>query len=208
MKQIGLMGGTFDPIHIGHLLAAESAREQCGLDEVWFIPSHTPPLKDGEPSAPGEDRLEMVRRAIAGQPAFKALDLELRRPGVSYSIDTVNELRALHPDCAFAFIIGGDRVNDLPSWHRIEELAAAVTFIGTARPGHPVDTGRLPEFVRSRLRIMAMPQLDISSTGIRRRLREGRSARWLVPDDVYDYLTRKGLYGSQRDDRARSSADA
>jgi nicotinate-nucleotide adenylyltransferase len=196
MKRIGLMGGTFDPIHLGHLLAAETARERCGLDEVWFIPSRKPPLKTGEPAASGEDRLEMVRLAIAGNPAFKALDLELGRPGVSYSIDTVNELNARYPGCSFSYIIGGDRVNDLPRWHRIEELAAAVAFIGVGRPGHPVDIGALPEYLRARVSVVPMPQLDISSSGIRAMRREGRSVRYLVPDDVHDYMIRKGLYGS------------
>jgi len=196
MKRVGLMGGTFDPIHIGHLLAAETAREQCGLDEVWFIPSRTPPLKSGAPSASGEDRLEMVRLAIAGHPAFKALDLELRRPGISYSIDTVYELSARCPGCSFAYIIGGDRVNDLPRWHRIGELAEIVSFIGVARPGHPVDIGALPEMLRGRVRVIPMPQLDISSSGIRELRREGRSIRYLVPDGVHDFIVRKGLYGS------------
>jgi len=196
MKRIGLMGGTFDPIHLGHLLAAETAREACGLDEVWFIPSRKPPLKAGEPAASGEDRLEMVRLAIAGNPAFKALDLELGRPGVSYSIDTVHELSARCPGCFFSYIIGGDRVNDLPRWHRIEELAALAAFIGVERPGHPVDIGALPEHLRGRVRIIPMPQLDISSSGIRALRREGRSVRYLVPDVVHDYMIRKGLYGS------------
>jgi nicotinate-nucleotide adenylyltransferase len=196
MKRIGLMGGTFDPIHLGHLLAAETAREACGLDEVWFIPSRTPPLKESEPFASGEDRLEMVRLAIAGNPAFRALDLELRRPGVSYSIDTARELKDRCPGCGFSYIIGGDRVNDLPSWHRIAELAEIVEFIGVGRPGHPVDIGALPEFLRGRVRVIPMPQLDISSSGIRARRREGRSIRYLVPDGVHDFILGKGLYGS------------
>jgi nicotinate-nucleotide adenylyltransferase len=190
------MGGVFDPIHLGHLLIAETARDLCGLDEVWFIPSRTPPLKSGDPFASGEDRLEMVRLAISGNPAFRALDIELRRPGVSYSIDTVTELVARFPGCRFSYIIGGDRVNDLPRWHRIGELASAVTFIGVERPGHPVDIGSLPEFLRERVRVIPMPQLDISSSGIRALRREGRSIRYLVPEGVHDFIMRKGLYGS------------
>jgi len=196
MKRVGLMGGTFDPIHLGHLLAAETARDRCGLDEVWFIPNRTPPLKAGEPSASGEDRLEMVRLAIAGNPAFKALDLELRRPGVSYSINTVRELIDRYPGHDFSYIIGGDRVNDLPRWHRIEELAAFASFIGVGRPGHPVDNGALPEYLRCRVRVIPMPLLDISSSGIRALRREGRSIRYLVPEGVHDFIMRKGLYGS------------
>jgi nicotinate-nucleotide adenylyltransferase len=190
------MGGTFDPIHFGHLLAAETARELCGLDEVWFIPSRTPPLKACEPAASGEDRLEMVRLAIAGNPAFRALDLELRRPGISYSIDTVHELNARYPGCFFSYIIGGDRVNDLPRWHRIEELAAIASFIGVGRPGHPVDIGALPEYLRARVSLIPMPQLDISSSGIRGLRKEGRSFRYLVPEAVHDFILGKGLYGS------------
>jgi len=196
MMQVGIMGGTFDPIHNGHMAAADCARETLGLDEVWFIPSAVPPLKNGAPSASGEQRLAMVNLALDGEPHFRASDIELARGGVSYTIDTVSELRALYPGRSFAYIIGADRINDLARWHRIEALAAIVSFIGLERPGHAIDATRLPAFIREKLRIARMPQLDISSTDIRRRRAEGRSIRYFVPDQVYQFIVRNDLYGS------------
>jgi nicotinate-nucleotide adenylyltransferase len=188
------MGGTFDPIHYGHLLAAETAREACELDEIWFIPSYRPPLKGAEPVADGAARLEMVYRAIDFQPHFRAMDIELERGGVSYSIDTVRALQELYPGRTFSYIIGSDRVNDLPNWHRIEELAEIAGFIGIERPGEPIDKDKLPAFISSRLTVVSMPLIDISSTEIRRRCAEGRSIRFLVPEKVYSFIRRSGLY--------------
>jgi nicotinate-nucleotide adenylyltransferase len=196
MIQVGLMGGTFDPIHVGHLIAAETAREACGLDEIWFIPSAVPPLKDGLPQASAEQRLEMVQSAIDSQPHCRAMDIELARGGVSYTIDTVTELQAQNPGRTFSYIIGADRINDLTAWHRIEELASLVSFIGLERPGHDIAPAQLPPCIRERLRIARMPQLDISSTDIRKRRAEGRSIRYLVSDEVYHYIVRNDLYGS------------
>ncbi len=196
MIHVGLMGGTFDPIHVGHLIAAEAAREACGLDAVWFIPSAVTPLKDGSPQASSEQRLEMVQCAVGSQPNCRAMDIELARGGVSYTIDTVSELQARNPGCTFSYIIGADRINDLTAWHRIEELASRVSFIGLARPGHDVVPSQLPPYIREKLRIASMPQLDISSTDIRRRRAEGRSIRYLVPDEVYHYIVRNDLYGA------------
>ncbi len=190
------MGGTFDPIHFGHLLAAETARETCGLDEIWFVPSCKPPLKAGEPEADGGFRLEMVYRAIDFQPHFRAMDIELERGGTSYSIDTVRSLQELYPGRTFSYIIGSDRVNDLPKWHRIEELADVVDFIGVERPGESIDKDRLPAFISGKLRIAQMPQIGISSTDIRKRCAEGRSIRFLVPEKVYSFIKRNGLYES------------
>jgi len=196
MIKVGLMGGTFDPIHYGHLLAAETAREQCGLDEVWFIPSFVPPLKDNKPGASGDERLEMVYRAIDFQPHFRAMDVELVREGTSYSFDTVQELKALYPDREFTFIIGSDRVNDLVKWHRIEELAELVSFVGVERPGEPVEADELPDFIREKLSIVEMPLIDISSTDIRTRRATGRSIRFLVPEKVHSFMRRNALYES------------
>ncbi|AJY76251.1 nicotinate-nucleotide adenylyltransferase [Paenibacillus beijingensis] len=196
MKKIGIMGGTFDPIHLGHLLAAETALEACGLDEVWFIPSAQPPLKLGDPGADGDSRLEMVRIATASHPRFKAVDLELQRGGISYSYDTAKALRKQHPDCSFAYIIGSDRINDLSQWHRNEELAELVTFIGVERPDEAADTAALPVYLRDRLVLAVMPQIGISSTDIRHRRLSGYSVRYLVTDGVYEYIAEKGLYES------------
>jgi len=196
MIKVGLMGGTFDPIHIGHMIAAESAREQCGLDEIWFVPAGTPPLKDHPPEADGAVRLEMVYRAIDFQPHYRAVDVELGREGMSYTIDTVLELEDQYPGRTFSLIVGADRVKDLASWHRIDELANKVSFIGLRRPGTELDPASLPANIRSRLSVADMPLLDISSTDIRRRRAEGRSIRFLVPDKVYQFIVRNDLYGS------------
>ncbi|MCM3746476.1 nicotinate-nucleotide adenylyltransferase [Paenibacillus pasadenensis] len=200
MRKIGLMGGTFDPIHIGHLVAAERSMEACGLEEVWFIPNAGPPLKDRAPGAPASDRLRMTELAAGEHPGFRVLDTELRRGGISYTYDTVQELRSLEPEAEFHLIIGTDRVRDLPLWHRIGELAAQIRFIGVDRPdeaGRPAEPGSmpdLPEELRERVIRVPMPQLDISSTAIRTRLATGLSVRYLVPDAVRDYLTEKELY--------------
>ncbi|WP_028561704.1 nicotinate-nucleotide adenylyltransferase [Paenibacillus pinihumi] len=194
--QVGLMGGTFDPIHYGHLLAAESAREACSLDEVWFIPSAHPPLKPNSPKAGAKERLEMVYRAIDFQPHFRALDIELERETTSYTFDTIAELKELYPGREFFFIIGADRVNDLPKWHRIEELAKQVSFIALDRPGTPILADQLPEYLQGRIRRCEMPQVDFSSTDIRQRVRERRSIRFMTPDKVFQFIQRNDLYGS------------
>jgi len=199
--KVGIMGGTFDPIHIGHLIAAESAMAECGLDEVWFIPTSSPPLKSGAPGASENDRYEMVAAAIATQDRFRVLDIELRRGGTSYSIDTVRSLREQHPDHSFAYIIGSDRINDLAKWHRIEELAELVTFIGLSRPETTATPELLPEELRCRITFAEMPAIGISSTVIRERLAAGKSIRYRVPDAVYAMIRRHGWYGSTRDDR-------
>lgn len=194
MIKVGIMGGTFDPIHYGHLLAAERARESCGLDEIWFIPSFQPPLKENDPNADVNARLEMVYRAIDFQPHFRAMDIELERGGTSYSIDTVQALQELYPGRAFSYIIGSDRVNDLPQWHRIQELAEIVSFIGVERPGESIDVSLLPSYIVDRLTVIGMPLIDISSTEIRQRQADRRSIRFMVPEKVYSFIRRNSLY--------------
>lgn len=194
MIKVGIMGGTFDPIHYGHLLAAERARESCELDEIWFIPSFQPPLKENDPNADVDARLEMVYRAIDFQPHFRAMDIELERGGTSYSIDTVQALQELYPGRTFSYIIGSDRVNDLPQWHRIQELAEIVSFIGVERPGESIDVSSLPSYIQDRLTVIGMPLVDISSTEIRQRQADKRSIRFLVPEKVYSFIRRNSLY--------------
>ncbi|GIP48302.1 Nicotinate-nucleotide adenylyltransferase [compost metagenome] len=196
MRKIGIMGGAFDPIHLGHLLAAEAAREQYHLEEVWFMPSHIPPHKH-QAGVSGQQRLEMVEAAIASHPAFKPLDIELRRGGVSYTVETIREIRSLHPDLEFYFIIGADMVNYLPKWEGIEDLAGMLSFIGLQRPGSFLELDALPPFIQEAVQLAEMPLVDISSSLIRSRLSAGRSIRYMVPDVVYEYMTRSGLYGLQ-----------
>lgn len=197
MIKVGFMGGTFDPVHYGHLLAAETAREACGLDEVWFVPSGQPPLKANEPHADGEARLEMVYRAIDFQPHFRAMDVELERDGISYTIDTIKALSEIYPGRTFSIIIGSDRVNDLPEWREIEALAELVSFIGLTRAGETLALDALPSYIREKLTIVEMPLIEISSTAIRERVASGRSIRFLVPEKVHSFIRRTGLYGSE-----------
>ncbi|MUT66280.1 nicotinate-nucleotide adenylyltransferase [Paenibacillus sp. NEAU-GSW1] len=196
MSSIGIMGGTFDPIHIGHLIAAETALELCELDEVWFIPSFKPPLKDHAPGVDSDIRYRMVEEAIGQNPSFHAVDIELRRGGMSYSVDTAIELKRLHPQHSFSYIIGSDRINDLQQWHRIEELAELVSFIGLEREGTPAEPDRLPGFLQERLRIVPMPAIGVSSTDIRNRVKAGRSIRYLAPDAVELIIKERALYES------------
>jgi nicotinate-nucleotide adenylyltransferase len=194
--KIGILGGTFDPIHIGHLLAGEAARDAYALDQVWFMPSHIPPHKH-QAGASGVQRLDMTREAVAGHPAFEVLDIEVLRGGVSYTIDTIRELQKLHPAAEFYFIIGADMVNYLPHWQGIEELAQRICFIGVRRPGFQLALNELPHYLQDKILLADMPVVDISSTDIRERAAEGRTIRYLVPDRVHDYIKRGGLYEVQ-----------
>lgn len=195
MQRIGLMGGTFNPIHNGHLLAAESAREGAGLAEVWFVPTLAPPHK-AQPDVSAQIRREMLEAAVADNPAFKVEDIELHRSGTSYTIDTVTALQIRFPDVLFYWIVGSDMVLDLPNWRSIEELADRVFFIGLDRPDQPVADAELPSFIRNRLIRAAMPPIGISSTDIRQRLKAGRSVRYMVPNAVLKLIQRDGLYES------------
>lgn len=193
---IGIMGGTFDPVHVGHLLAAQCALEQAELDEVWFMPASAPPHKKNAPLASAEQRLAMVKLAVEGNPHFRATDIELEKGGTSYTAETVDLLREQYPEHRFAYIIGADMVMYLPKWHRIDDLTAAIGFIGLRRPGYNIRLGELPERIRRSVRLAEMPQVDISSTVIRDRRARGGSIRYLVPERVREYIERNRLYES------------
>lgn len=190
------MGGTFDPIHLGHVIAAESAREAIGLDEVWFMPTFIPPHKPNPPKASADMRLAMVRLAIADHPAFHAVDYEIVRGGASFTVDTVQLLNELYPDHSFYYLIGADMVMYLPKWVRIEEIIQGVSFIGLQRPGFEVDLELLPENIAAKVQIAWMPQIDISSTAIRERVRLGQSTRYMVSEQVRVYMEANQLYES------------
>ncbi|MGG3506650.1 nicotinate-nucleotide adenylyltransferase [Paenibacillus lautus] len=194
--KVGIMGGTFDPIHIGHMLAAECARDAYDLEEVWFMPSHIPPHKE-DAGVTGLMRLEMTAEAVADHPSFRTLDWEVKRGGVSYTVDTVRELRDMYPEHDFSFIIGADMVAYLPKWNRIGELADMLTFIGLNRPGTKLSVDDLPDFLQKVVVTAEMPLIEISSTMIRSRAASGSSIRYMVPDRVYDYIVRSGIYGVQ-----------
>jgi nicotinate-nucleotide adenylyltransferase len=196
--KIGIMGGTFDPIHLGHLIAGECAREGAALDEVWFMPLSVPPHKERpEGGADGKARWEMVCLAVDGYDRFRPIDLELTRGGTSYSIDTLTELQKRRPGDEFHYIIGGDMVQYLPHWHRIDELLLLTRFIGLERPGTDIDWTQLTPAMREAVTMIPMRQLDISSTDIRLRRKQGRSVRYLVPEAVRTYMEEGKLYDNR-----------
>jgi len=198
-KRIGILGGTFNPIHLGHLLIAQDAMEQMALDRVKFIPSATPPHKTAEVLAGERDRLQMIRLAIRGNDRFELDDIEIRRGGKSYSVDTLMELRRRNPKADFYFIIGADSLGELHLWREAQRLVRLCTFVTVPRPGFeakPVVDRRLDAASRKRLRqhVLRGHPCGIASREIRSRVASGRSIRYLVPDAVTEYIRRHGLY--------------
>jgi nicotinate-nucleotide adenylyltransferase len=199
---IALFGGTFDPIHHGHLIVARAVLEQLGYERLVLIPSPNPPHKVGRELSDASHRLEMARVAVEGEPRFEVSDCEIRRAGLSYTILTVEAFRqSIGADGPLAWIIGGDSLPELYSWYRISELVDACRIVTAVRPGYEVpDLAPLrrtlsdEQIERLRGDILPTPSIDISSTNIRRRVREGRSIRYLVPDAVRAYIEQHGLY--------------
>jgi len=190
---IGLFGGTFDPIHIGHLITAEEVRDLFGLDEIVFTPSNRSPHKPDRPMASARDRYEMVALATKSNPYFSVDDIELVRGGTSYTVDTVREFRERRGDeVSLHLVIGADLMLDLESWKDPDQLLALVTIIVMSRPGY--DLRQVPEPFRGRFEVARVSHIDISSTMIRQRVLEGRSVRYLVPDAVEAYISAKELY--------------
>ncbi len=200
-QRIGLLGGTFDPIHFGHLLLAVHSYEELDLDRVIFIPSRLPPHKS-EPVAEAADRLEMVRLAVADDDRFLVCDCELGRAEPSYTIETVRKLQSsLGSQTHLFWLIGSDMVADLPSWQKIGELVELIEIIVVSRPGQArADYSGLEraltgeQIERLRAGAVDLPLIDISSTQIRERLGQGKSVRYLLPRVVEDYIIRHKLY--------------
>jgi nicotinate-nucleotide adenylyltransferase len=196
--RVGVLGGTFDPVHWGHLLLAEQARDQLSLDRVLFVPAGLPWRKLQRPLSPVGQRVEMVRLALEGTP-FELSLLEAERPGPSYTADTLEQLRAMLPAAELYFVMGHDALLDLPEWHRPQEILRLATLAVALRPDRSGEEAlaqvarRLPG-VRERVVWLAMPLVGISGSDIRQRVREGRSIRYLVPPAVEDYIHRHRLY--------------
>jgi len=191
--KVGVMGGTFDPIHLGHLRAAENAREGLGLDEVRFLPAQVPPHRPAPASSP-RDRYAMVALATALHPRFVADDLELRREGPSYTVDTIARLRDERPGDEVVLVVGSDTLPELPSWKDHQRLFRLCTVAVVGRPDDGSGEGPAEEALGAGLRRVPGPGLAVSATEIRRRVKEGLSIRYLVPDAVADYIAKKGLY--------------
>ncbi|WP_298860730.1 nicotinate-nucleotide adenylyltransferase [uncultured Gimesia sp.] len=197
--RIGIFGGTFDPVHYGHLLLAEQCREQCNLDEIWLIPAGSPPHKESKGISTGKQRREMLEFAIAGHPAFVLKDLELHREGPSYTVETLRQLKTSHPDDEFFLIVGADSVRDLHTWREPEQILELATLIGVNRPNISLPdlselTQKFGKIVLSQIIWVTMPGMDISSTDIRKRVHEKKSVRFMTPRAVEVYIHNNRLY--------------
>ncbi len=190
--RLGVFGGTFDPVHLGHLIAAQDAAEAMRLDRVLFMPAFRAPLKDRPPAIDDAARLALLEAAVAGDGRFAVSTLEWERGGVSFTIDTARELRARHPEHELFWIIGTDQAARLPQWHRIEELARLLEFIVLSRPGHEAGVETLPDFLR--LHFVRAHVFDISSSEIRARIAEGLPVRAFLPAAVAARIERDRLY--------------
>lgn len=194
--RLGILGGTFDPIHHGHLFIAEEARVRFALEKVLFIPNGRPPHKQDYALTPAQHRLAITELAIQSNPAFACSPMETQRPGPSYTIETLTLLSEQHPEAELFYITGIDAVAEIQTWMRPEEVIRRATFIAVTRPGFDADLlrERLPETYLQRILVLDTTELGISSTDIRARIREGRPARYLTPDSVLDYIYRHRLY--------------
>lgn len=189
---IGVFGGTFNPPHIGHLIVAEHAREHLHLDRVVFMPAALSPHKQGEQILEGHHRLEMLRLAVRGSAAFVVSDAEVRRGGVSFTVDTLEQLRREHPEARLVLLIGADNLAEFHLWRdpgRVLELADVVAL---TRPGFGPEG--MDERLRREITICQVPLIGVSASQIRRRVREGRSIRYLVPREVEKYIAAHLLY--------------
>jgi nicotinate-nucleotide adenylyltransferase len=193
--KVGVLGGTFDPVHVAHLLIAEAAREQLSLDLVLFIPAGEPWRKSHREITPAEHRLAMLKMAVEDNDAFGVSDIELRRSGPTYTADTLAALAGERLDDAFWFIVGADALADLPNWHepaRIVEHARIAAAPRDVQEANVVAQG-VAEF-RDRIDLFDAPRIELSSGKIRERVAAGRSIRYLVPDAVADYIAHQALY--------------
>ncbi|PPA71479.1 nicotinate-nucleotide adenylyltransferase [Jeotgalibacillus proteolyticus] len=188
-RRVGILGGTFNPIHIGHLIMANEAYHALGLDEVRFMPSAKSPHKEMYNPPADQDRINMISLAIKEIDYFKLELIEFDRSEISYTYDTIIQLKKREPDTEFYFIIGGDMIDFLPKWHRVEELVKEIRFIGFMRPGYTGETGFPVTFISA-------PMIDLSSSFIRTRLQSSSNVTFLIPQQVNEYITKEGLYES------------
>lgn len=198
MKKYGIFGGSFNPIHYGHLMICEYIKEEMGLDKVIFIPTGNPPHKELEVSA--EDRYEMVRLAISPNPDFEISDIETTRIKMSYTVDTIRELKKIYREEKLYFLIGLDSLFQLKTWMKIGDLSQEIEFVVALRPGYldREEVNKEIDFLRenfgTKINLIKTPLYEISSTDLRDRIREGKSLRYLIPKKVLDYIEESGFY--------------
>ena len=202
MKRIGIMGGTFNPIHMGHLMLAECAREEFALDEVWFVPTGCSYMKQsskGEGAPLPAQRLEMTRLAVEGNPYFRCLDIEVKREGNTYTYETLEELKKLEPDTCFYFIFGADCLYSIEYWKEPGRIFSACEVVAAVRDDFAVadlqdKIDRLRDRFDAHIHFLPFREIELSSTDIRERVRQGRSIRYMVPEQVICYIEEKGFY--------------
>ena len=198
-NRIGIMGGTFDPIHYGHLVIANEVLFKFDLQKIIFVPTGNPPHKRSAALADAYHRYMMVQFATMTNPSFDVSNIEVEKDGISYTVDTIRELKNNYIDTKLYFITGTDAVLDLPNWKDPEEILNLCTFISVNRPGYVTDTlddklDRLMEKYKGEILSIRAPQLKISSTDIRNRIQEGRPTKYLLPENVEQYIFKNGLY--------------
>ena len=198
-RKIGVMGGTFDPIHHGHLVAASEVADRFGLDEVVFVPTGQPWQKAEREVSRAEDRYLMTVVATASNPRFSVSRVDIDRNGPTYTADTLADLHAAQPDAELYFITGADALAQILSWRRVDELFALAHFVGVTRPGYELGDDHLPEGAVS---LVEVPAMAISSTDCRRRVADGRPVWYLVPDGVVQYISKRRLYQADQRDGA------
>ncbi len=200
MRRIGIMGGTFDPPHVGHLTAAEMARVTLSLDCVLFVPTNRSPWKMTKEMSTTEQRVEMVQRAIADNPHFQLSRVDVDRVPPSYTFETLRLLREQNPEGELFFIMGLDSLHDLGNWHSADEIVHLAQLVVCARPGFQMDVGHMLALLHKlpalsqRLTFVEMPELAIAASDLQQRVRHGQSIRYLVPDAVREFITEQGLY--------------
>jgi nicotinate-nucleotide adenylyltransferase len=199
--RLGLYGGSFDPVHRGHLVLADSCAQQAALDKVWFVPAARQPLKPTGPQASDADRLTLLRLALADRPSFKVSELELERGGVSYTVDTLAAIQAQHPEAELFFLMGADSLADLPHWHRPEEICQLATLLVVRRAEAPEpdfevlrDVAAAERLERFRDHQVEMPATPISSSQIREMIAAEGAWRKLVSEGVAQHIERESLY--------------
>ncbi|NQV25178.1 MAG: nicotinate-nucleotide adenylyltransferase [Rhodopirellula sp.] len=194
--RLGIFGGAFDPIHNGHLLLAEQCREQCQLDEVWFVPTKIPPHKKAGSLSPDADRVAMLKLAIAGRPEFVVSEIELNREEVSWTVDTLRQIRNERPDDELFLLIGADSLQDFPTWKEPEVIAELASIVAVNRGESSLDepAADLDPSLANRVQMVTMPGVSISATDLRRRVSEGKSIRYLVPRSVEEFIAARSLF--------------
>ena len=190
--RLGVMGGTFDPIHHGHLVAASEAQAEFDLDEVIFVPTGQPWQKDDRVVSPSEDRYLMTVIATASNPRFSVSRVDIDRPGLTYTVDTLRDLRAERgPEAEFYFITGADALTQILTWRDVDDLFEMAHFVGCTRPGHTIEIDRVPT---NDVTLLEIPALAISSTECRNRVAAGHPIWYLVPDGIVQYINKRRMY--------------